>query len=52
VASAAGAAPIYADGEEVKWVQVASTFGGASTVTYLTASCKAVPAERVERRWE
>lgn len=42
--ASAGGGPIYADGEEVRWVRVASTFGGGSTVTYLTASGKEVPA--------
>ena len=34
----------YAEGEEVKWVRVAGTLGGPSTVTYITATGKEVPA--------
>ena len=45
--AAAGGGPIFAEGEEVQWVRVASTFGGGSTVTYITASGKEIPAERV-----
>ncbi len=43
--AAAGWGPIYAEGEEVKWVRVAATYGGPSTVTYITASGREVPAE-------
>ncbi len=42
--ASAGQGPIYAEGEEVRWVRVASTFGGGSTLTYVTASGKEVPA--------
>ncbi|MGH2651532.1 MAG: hypothetical protein ACRDHK_10020, partial [Actinomycetota bacterium] len=45
--AAAGGGPIYAEGEEVQWVRVAATYGGTSTVTYITASGKEIPAERV-----
>lgn len=45
--AAVGGGPVYAEGEEVKLVRVASTFGGGSTVTYITASGREVPAERV-----
>jgi hypothetical protein len=45
--ASAGSGPLFAEGEEVKWVRVAATFGGPSTVTYLTASGKEVPAQRV-----
>jgi hypothetical protein len=34
-------------GERVTHVRVAATFGGTSTVTYITASGKEVPAERL-----
>jgi hypothetical protein len=49
--AAAGQGPIYAEGEEVKWVRVASTFGGGSTVIYVTASGKEVAAERLATLW-
>jgi hypothetical protein len=42
--ASAGSGPLYAEGEEVKWIRVASTLGGASTVTYITASGREVPA--------
>jgi hypothetical protein len=42
--ASAGEGPIYAEGEEVKWVRVAGTLGGPSTVTYITATGKEVPA--------
>ncbi len=48
--ASAGDGPIYAQGEEVKWVRIASTLGGASTLTYLTASGREVPAEQIMRR--
>lgn len=43
--AAAGGGPIYAEGEEVRWVLVAASYGGGSTVTYITASGKEIPAE-------
>ncbi len=46
----AGSGPIYAEGEEVKWVRVASALGGPSTVTYITASGKEVPATALASR--
>jgi hypothetical protein len=45
-----GEGPVYAEGEEVKWVRVASTLGSASTVTYLTATGKEVPATALASR--
>ncbi len=45
--ASAGQGPLFAEGEEVQWVRVAATFGGGSTVTYITASGKEIPAERV-----
>lgn len=48
--ASAGDGPIYAEGEEVKWVRVASTLGGPSTVTYLTASGKEMPATALASR--
>ena len=42
--ASAGEGPVYAEGAEVKWVRVASTLGGPSTVTYITATGKEVPA--------
>jgi hypothetical protein len=48
--ASAGSGPIYAEGEEVKWVRVASTLGGPSTVTYITASGKEVPATALASR--
>ncbi len=48
--ASAGGGPIYAEGEEVKWVRVASTLGGPSTVTYITASGKEVPATALASR--
>jgi hypothetical protein len=44
-----GSGPIYAEGEEVKWVRVASTLGGPSIVTYITAAGKEVPATALAR---
>jgi hypothetical protein len=49
--ASAGSGPIYAEGEEVKWVRVASTLGGSSTLTYITASGREVPAEQIAWRW-
>jgi hypothetical protein len=49
--ASAGSGPIYAEGEEVKWVRVASTLGGASRVVFITASGKEVPAEQIGWRW-
>lgn len=46
-----GTGPLYAEGEEVTHVRVAATFGGPSTVTYITASGKEVPAEQFAWRW-
>jgi hypothetical protein len=37
-----GSGPIYAGGEVVRWVRVASTLGGPSTLTYITASGREV----------
>ena len=48
--ASAGDGPLYAEGEEVKWVRVASTLGGTSTLTYLTASGKEVPATALASR--
>ena len=45
--ASAGTGPLYADGEEVQWVRVASSLGGPSTVTYITASGKEVPAAAI-----
>ena len=42
--ASAGEGPVYAEGEEVKWIRVAGTLGGPSTVTYITATEKEVPA--------
>ena len=42
--ASAGEGPGYAEGEEVKWIRVAGTLGGPSTVTYITATEKEVPA--------
>jgi len=39
-----GVGPIYAAGEKVEFVRVAANLGGRSTVTYITASGKEVPA--------
>ncbi|MDD2273240.1 MAG: hypothetical protein PHP95_14415 [Desulfuromonadaceae bacterium] len=44
VAALNGAGPIYAAGEKVEFVRVAANLGGRSTVTYITASGKEVPA--------
>jgi hypothetical protein len=43
----AGSGPVYAGGEEVKWVRVASTLGGPARVLYITASGREVPAEQI-----
>jgi hypothetical protein len=48
--ASAGEGPVYAEGEEVKWVHVASTLGGTSTVTYITATGKEVPATTLASR--
>ena len=48
--ASAGEGPVYAEGEEVKWVRVASTLGGASIVTYITATGKEVPATALASR--
>ncbi len=45
-----GDGPLYAQGEEVQWVRVASTLGGASTLTYLTVSGKELPGTAVVGR--
>ncbi len=37
-------APILIAGEEVKWVRVAASYGGDSTVTYITNSGREVVA--------
>ena len=42
--------PTYAEGEEVKWVRVASTLGGTSTVAYITATGKEIPATALASR--
>lgn len=39
--------PVYARGEEVTRARVAAAYGGASRVTYLTASGKEVPADQI-----
>lgn len=44
VAALNGVGPIYAAGEKVEFVRVAANLGGQSTVTYITASGKEVPA--------
>jgi hypothetical protein len=41
----AGGGPVYAGGEEVRWVRVAGVLGGASTVTYVTASGREVSGD-------
>jgi hypothetical protein len=46
-----GTGPIYAEGEEVKWVRIAASLGGASRVVFITASGKEVPAEQIGWRW-
>jgi hypothetical protein len=48
--ASAGEGPVYAEGEEVKWVRVASTPGGTSTVIYITATGKEVPATALASR--
>jgi hypothetical protein len=48
--ASAGEGPVYAEGEEVKWVRVASVLGGPSTVTYITATGKEVPATALASR--
>jgi len=49
--ASAGSGPIYAEGEEVKWVRVAASLVGASRVVFITASGKEVPAEQIGWRW-
>lgn len=49
--ASAGSGPIYAEGEEVKWIRVAARLGGSSTTTYITASGREVPAEQIAWRW-
>ncbi len=44
LAALPGAGPLVAQGEEVEWLQVAATLGGASQVTYITKSGREVPA--------
>lgn len=41
--------PIFIDGEQVKTVEVASTFGGASEVVYVTSSGRRVSAASLQR---
>jgi uncharacterized protein with beta-barrel porin domain len=48
--ASAGEGPVYAEGEKVKWVRVASVLGGPSTVTYITATGKEVPATALAGR--
>jgi len=48
--ASAGEGPVYAEGEEVKWVRVASTLGAPSTVTYITVTGKEVPATALASR--
>jgi len=48
--ASAGEGSIYAEDEEVKWVRVASTLGGTSAVTYITATGKEVPARGLASR--
>ena len=48
--ASAGEGPVYAEGEEVKWVRVASSLGGTSTVTYITVTGKEVPATALASR--
>ncbi len=47
--ASAGTGPVYAQGEEVKWVRVASPLGGGSSLTYITANGREVPAEALAR---
>jgi hypothetical protein len=42
VIASAGEPPIMVAGEEVEAIRVAATYGGGSTVTYITASGKEV----------
>lgn len=37
-----GGGPVFAEGQEVKWVKVAANYGGDSKVTYIAASGKEV----------
>jgi hypothetical protein len=48
--ASAGERPVYVEGEEVKWVRVASTLGSPSSVTYITATGKEVPATALASR--
>ncbi len=48
--ASAGSGPIYAEGEEVRWVRVASALGGPSTGTYITASGRELPATALTSR--
>jgi hypothetical protein len=47
--ASAGQGPLYAEGEEVTHIKVTASLGGGSTVTYLTASGKEVPATALAR---
>ncbi len=47
--ASAGSGLIYAEGEEVKWVRVASALGASSTVAYITTSGREVPATALVR---
>src|SRR5574337_738820 len=43
-----GVGPIYAQGELVEKVRVEATMGGGSTMTYITASGKEIPAKQLK----
>jgi len=45
IQTAANEMPLYADGEKVVKMRVASVLGGRSTITYITESGKEIPAE-------
>lgn len=47
LAALPGAGPLFAQGEEVERVRVASTLGGPSQVTYITRSGREVPADQL-----
>ncbi|MBI1821016.1 MAG: hypothetical protein HY036_08880 [Nitrospirae bacterium] len=47
VALAANDFPTYAEGEKVEKIRVASSYGGVSKVTLITASGKEIPLEKV-----
>jgi hypothetical protein len=49
--ASSGTGPIYAEGEEVKWVRVAASLGGVSRVVFITASGKEVLADQIASRW-